>query len=88
VQTVQVEAAATARVAMIESWAMGRSARDEYLQFRSLSSRTTLHVDGVLTYADAMHLGPGVIDAAYAGVLAGRRYVPPVLARRAAVTGA
>jgi urease accessory protein UreH len=48
---------------------MGRSARDEYLQFRSLSSRTTLHVDGVLTYADAMHLEPGVTGAANAGVL-------------------
>lgn len=75
VQTVRVEAAATSRVAAIETWAMGRSARDEYLQFRSLSSRTTLHVDGVLTYADAMHLEPGVTDAANAGVLAGRRYV-------------
>jgi len=74
-QTVRVEAAATARVAVIETWAMGRSARDEYLQFRSLSSRTTLHVDGALTYADAMHLEPGVTDAANAGVLAGRRYV-------------
>ncbi len=74
-QTVRVEAAATARVAVIETWAMGRSARDEYLQFRSLSSRTTLHVDGVLTYGDAMHLEPAVIDAANAGVLAGRHYV-------------
>lgn len=74
-QTVRVEAAATARVAAMETWAMGRSAREEYLQFRSLSNRTTLHVDGVLTYADAMHLEPGVTDAANAGVLAGRRYV-------------
>ena len=75
VQTVRVEAAATARVAVIETWAMGRSARGEYLQFRSLSSRTTLNVDGVLTYADALQLDPGVSDAANAGVLAGRRYV-------------
>jgi urease accessory protein len=74
-QTVRVEAAATARVAAIETWAMGRSARDEYLQFRSLSSRTTLHVDGTLTYADAMHLEPGVTDAANVAVLAGRRYL-------------
>lgn len=74
-QTVRVEAASTSRVAAIETWAMGRSARDEYLQFRSLSSRTTLHVDGVLTYGDAMHLEPGVTDAANAGVLAGRHYV-------------
>jgi urease accessory protein len=75
VQTVQVTAEPTARVAVIESWALGRTARDEYLQFRSLSSRTTLCIDGVLTYADAMHLEPGVSDAANAGVLAGRRYV-------------
>jgi urease accessory protein len=74
-QTVRVVAASTARVAVIETWAMGRSARDEYLQFRSLSSRTTLHVDGMLAYADAMNLEPGVTGAANAGVLAGRRYV-------------
>jgi urease accessory protein len=74
-QTVRVLAAPTARVAVIETWAMGRHARDEYLQFRSLSSRTTLDVDGVLTYADAMQLEPGVTDVANAGVLAGRRYV-------------
>ncbi len=74
-QTVRVLAAPTARVAVIETWAMGRSARDEYLQFRSLSSRTTLHVDEVLTYADAMQLEPGGTDAANVGVLAGRRYV-------------
>lgn len=74
-QTVRVMAAATARVGVIETWALGRTARDEYLQFRSLSSRTTLHVDDVLTYADALHLEPGVHDVANAGVLAGRRYV-------------
>jgi urease accessory protein len=74
-QTVRVHAAPTARVAVIETWAMGRSARDEYLQFRSLSSRTTLHADEVLTYADALQLEPGVTDAANVGVMAGRRYV-------------
>ena len=74
-QTIRVTAAPTARVAAIESWAMGRAARDEYLQFRSLSSRTTLHVEGVPIYADGMELEPGVTDVATAGVLAGRRYV-------------
>jgi urease accessory protein len=94
-QTVRVEAAPTARIAVIETWAMGRSAREEYLQFRSLSSRTTLHVDDVLTYADAMQLEPGVTDVANAGVLAGRRYVaagfwlgPPVTPEPAAVPAA
>ena len=74
-QTVQAHTSPRARVAVIETWAMGRAARDEYLQFRSLSSRTTLHVDGVLSYADAMQLEPGVADVAGVGVLAGRRYV-------------
>ena len=68
-QTVRVHAAPTARVAAIETWAMGRSARDEYLQFRSLSSRTTLHVDDLLTYADAMHLEPATADTANVGIL-------------------
>jgi urease accessory protein len=75
VQTVQVTAVPASRVAVIETWAMGRAARGEYLQFRSLSSRTTLSVDGKLAYADAMHLEPGVADVANAGVMAGRAYV-------------
>jgi urease accessory protein len=74
-QTVHVTAAPTSRIAVIETWAMGRAARGEYLQFRSLSSRTTLSVDGKLTYADAMHLEPGATDVANAGVMAGRAYV-------------
>ena len=75
VQTVQVTAVPTSRVAVIETWAMGRAARGEYLQFRSLSSRTTLSRDGRLAYADAMHLEPGAADIANAGVMAGRAYV-------------
>jgi urease accessory protein len=75
VQTVQVTAVPTSRIAVIETWAMGRAARGEYLRFRSLSSRTTLSVDGRLTYADAMHLEPGGADVANVGVLAGRAYV-------------
>ena len=75
VQTVQVTAMPTSRIAVIETWAMGRAARGEYLQFRSLSSRTTLAVDGRLTYADAMHLEPGAADVASVAVLAGRAYV-------------
>ncbi len=74
-QTIQVTAAPTSRVAVIETWAMGRAARGEYLQFRSLSNRTTLCVDDMLTYADAMQLEPGICDVAGAGMLAGRRYV-------------
>jgi urease accessory protein len=75
VQTVQVTAVPASRIAVIETWAMGRAARGEYLQFRSLSSRTTLSVNGMPAYADAMHLEPGAADIANAGVLAGRAYV-------------
>lgn len=75
VQTVQVTAVPTSRIAVIETWAMGRAARGEYLRFRSLSSRTTLSVNDRLTYADAMHLEPGAADVANVGVLAGRAYV-------------
>ena len=74
-QTLAIEADATARVGVVESWALGRSARDEYLQFRSLSSRTSLTVDGTLVYADALQLEPSEADVANAGVLDGRRYL-------------
>lgn len=74
-QTVRVSAVSTSRVGVLETWALGRAARGEYLQFRSLSSRTTLCVDETLVYADAMQLEPAVNDLANAGVLAGRRYV-------------
>jgi urease accessory protein UreH len=75
VQTVRVSAAASARVGVLEAWALGRTARDEYLQFRSLSSRTTLHVDGAIAYADAMQIDPAESDVANVAVLARRRYV-------------
>src|SRR4051812_22166121 len=58
VQTVRVDAAPGARVGVMETWALGRAARGEYLDFRSLSNRTTLHVDGRLVYADATELRP------------------------------
>ena len=75
VQTVRVTAAASARVGVLEPWALGRTARDEYLQFRSLASRTTLHVDGAIAYADAMQLEPAASDVAGIAILARRRYV-------------
>lgn len=74
-QTVTVTAAPTARVGVTECWAFGRVARGEYLDFRSLASRTTLAVEGRLLYADALDLDPGVIDVAGAGVLSNRRYL-------------
>lgn len=74
-QTLTIDADASARVGVVESWALGRSARDEYLRFRSLSSRTSLTMDGTLVYADALQLEPATDDVANAGVLDGRRYL-------------
>jgi len=75
VQTIDVQAAASSRVGVIESWALGRTARGEYLAFRSLSSRTTLSIEGTLCYADATELRPGNDTLAGVGALAGRRYL-------------
>jgi urease accessory protein len=74
-QTLAVEADAASRIGIVERWTFGRSARDEYLQFRSLSSRTTLTIGGTLVYADALQLEPAVHDIANAGVLDRRRYL-------------
>ena len=74
-QTVRVEAEATSRVGVLETWALGRAARGEYLQFTRLSSRTTMSVGGRLTYADATHLEPAVHDLAGGAILAGHRYL-------------
>ena len=74
-QTVTVRAETGARVGVMETWALGRTARDEYLEFGSLSNRTTLLVDGVLAYADATEFHPAHDALAGAGALAGRRYL-------------
>jgi urease accessory protein len=74
-QTVSVQAEATSRVGVLETWALGRVARGEYLQFACLSSRTTMSVAGNLRYADTTHLEPAVNDLAGGAVLAGHRYL-------------
>jgi urease accessory protein len=74
-QTVRVEAEATSRVGVLETWALGRAARGEYLQFARLSSRTTMSVGGIVRYADATHLEPAVNDLAGSAILAGHRYL-------------
>jgi urease accessory protein len=74
-QTVHVEAEATSRVGVLETWAMGRAARGEYLQFRSISSRTTMSVGGELRYTDATHLEPAINDLTGGAILAGHRYL-------------
>ncbi|NUR54345.1 MAG: hypothetical protein HOQ29_07855 [Acidobacteria bacterium] len=74
-QSIDVAAAADARVGLLETWACGRAARDEYLRFRRLRSRTMVHVDGALAYADAVHLDPRDARVDIAGVLDRRRYL-------------
>jgi urease accessory protein len=74
-QTLTVDADPTARVGALETFAMGRTARDEYLAFRTLASRTTLMVAGAPIYVDATELDPGATALAGIGVLAGRRYL-------------
>lgn len=75
VQTINISAAADARVGVLETWALGRAARDEYLQFRSISSRTRLNVEEQLVYVDVTELAPRAHVLTGAGVLAGRRYL-------------
>jgi urease accessory protein UreH len=74
-QTIHVNTEPGARVGLLETWALGRTSRAEYLRFRTLSSRTLVHVDGTLVYADATELQPGRDRLDGAGVLAGRRYL-------------
>src|SRR5207237_9423691 len=75
VQEIEATAARDARVGILETWALGRAARGEYLRFRYVRSRTTVRVDGALIYADATLLEPRTAAVAGAGVLDGRRYL-------------
>jgi len=75
-QTVHAAADADARIGVLEAWALGRTARDEYLQFTRIASRTTLEVDGAIIHMDVTDLDPSSHgDLAGAGVLDRRRYV-------------
>jgi urease accessory protein len=75
VQTIDVRTDADARVGVLETWAFGRIARDEYLRFRHVRSRTTVHVDRTWIYADATVLEPRIASVAAAGVLDRRKYL-------------
>ena len=74
-QTIDAHTAPSARIGVLECWAMGRTARSEYLAFRSLASRMTIAAGGRRTYVDAMRLEPESTDLAGAGILAGGRYL-------------
>lgn len=75
VQTIEAEVTTAGRLGILECWAMGRIARNEYLQFKSLTSRTTISVAGTIRYADAVHFEPGATDLTGGGLLAGRQYL-------------
>jgi urease accessory protein UreH len=75
VQEIDVSAASDSRVGLLETWALGRAARDEYLRFRHVRSRTTVRVDGTLIHGDATLLEPRASALAGAGVLDRRRYL-------------
>jgi urease accessory protein len=74
-QRVTVSAHRESRVGILESWAMGRATRHEYLRFRRLSSRTFVTIDGRPIFADALEIEPGTADAAVTGILETHRYV-------------
>jgi urease accessory protein UreH len=75
VQEIDASAARDARLGILETWALGRAARDEYLRFRLVRSHTTVRVDGTLIHADATRLEPRTTRLAGAGVLDRRRYL-------------
>ena len=75
VQEIDANAARDARVGILETWALGRTARDEYLRFRYVRSRTTVYVEGAPVYADVTLFEPRTAAVAGTGVLDRRRYL-------------
>ncbi len=75
VQHVTVDACAGARVGIVESWAMGRLGRGEYLRFRRLRSETRVNVSGAPVYAAVLDLQPSEVNLSATGILDGRRYL-------------
>ena len=74
-QRVTVEAERDSRVGILETWAMGRTSRNEYLRFRHVSSRTRVSIDDRPVFADALEIEPARLDAAATGILENHRYV-------------
>jgi urease accessory protein len=74
-QRLDVDLEPGARVGVVESFAMGRTGRGEYLQFRRLLTRTAVAAAGSPLYRDGMDLQPGAANLAGTGVLEGYRYV-------------
>jgi len=74
-QRVTVSADRNSRVGVLETWAMGRTTRDEYLRFRHLSSRTIVSIGDRPVFADALEIEPARMNAAATGILENNRYV-------------
>ncbi len=74
-QRITVTADRDSRVGILESWAMGRTTRDEYLLFKHLSSRTVVSIDGRPAFADALEIEPARMNAAGTGALESHGYV-------------
>jgi urease accessory protein len=75
VQRIAIHADPCSRVGIVETWAMGRLRRGEYLRFRRLRSETRVDVAGAPIYADVIDLEPAAVDISATGVLDGRRYL-------------
>jgi urease accessory protein len=74
-QDVRAAVAPGARFGLLECWAMGRIGRGEYLRFRRISARTSVAVDGLPAYSDALQLSPSEVDLEGWGLLERHRYV-------------
>lgn len=74
-QRITVAAERDSRVGILESWAMGRTSRDEYLRFKYLSSRTVVSIGERPVFADALEIEPARINAAMTGALENHRYI-------------
>ncbi len=74
-QRITVSADRDSRVGILESWAMGRTTRNEYLRFKYLSSRTVVSIGNRPVFADALEIEPATMHAAATGALENHRYV-------------
>jgi len=74
-QRVTAVAHRDSRLGILETWAMGRVTRGEYLQFRHLSSRTVVSIDDRPVFADALEIEPALTAAAATGSLENHHYV-------------
>lgn len=73
-QSLQIDLSPKARLALVETWAMGRVKRGEHLLFRRMSSRTIVNLAGKPLYRDALELVPAAASLGDWGVLEGENY--------------